>query len=121
MSIYWYDTILSFKMGRDGCCISMNSHQLINLLYTYGLFLLVCYNKLGIVHCTYIGCVVIISKKMYFCLEIFLTFTNSVDPDKMQHYHLGLYCLHKYSFRGFPKNKGLNQGCCFQSARRNWF
>ena len=55
MSIYWYDTILSFKMGRDGCCISMNSHQLINLLYTYGLFLLVCYNKLGIVHCTYIG------------------------------------------------------------------
>ena len=29
-----------------------------------------------------------------------MTFTNSVDPDEMQHYaafHLGLYCLQKYS------------------------
>ena len=34
--------------------------------------------------------------------EIFLTFTNSVDPDEMQHYvpfHLGLHCLPKYAFR----------------------
>ena len=32
------------------------------------------------------------------------TFTNSVDPDEMQHYaafYLGLYCLQKYSFRVF--------------------
>ena len=39
-----------------------------------------------------------------FCLKILLTFTNSVDPDEMQHYaafHLGLQCLQKYSFRGF--------------------
>ena len=40
----------------------------------------------------------------------FLTFTNSVDPDEMQHYaafNLGLHCLQKYPFRGFPVYKGL--------------
>ena len=39
---------------------------------------------------------------MFFCLKIFFTFTNNVDPDEMQHYaafHLGLHCLQKYSFR----------------------
>ena len=38
---------------------------------------------------------------VFFCLKIFFTFTNSVDPDEMQHhaaFHLGLHCL-KYSFR----------------------
>ena len=46
-----------------------------------------------------------------FCLKIFFTLTNSVDPDEMQHYaafhlglhatfHQGLHCLQKYSFRG---------------------
>ena len=47
-------------------------------------------------------------KNCIFCLKI--TFTNSVDPDEMQHnaaFHLGLLCLQKYSFRGFPKHKGL--------------
>ena len=47
----------------------------------------------------------------FFCLKIIFTFTNSVDPDEMQHYaafHLGLHCLQKYSFRGFPQKKGLN-------------
>ena len=37
---------------------------------------------------------------VFFCLKIFFTFTNSVDPDEMQHYaafHLGLHCLQKYS------------------------
>ena len=41
---------------------------------------------------------------------IFFTFSNSVDPDEMQHFtafHLGLHCLQKYSFRGFPEYKGL--------------
>ena len=31
-------------------------------------------------------------------MKIFFTFTNSVDPDEMQHYaafHLGLHCLQK--------------------------
>ena len=35
-------------------------------------------------------------KIVFFCLKIFFTLTNSVDPDEMQHYaafHLGLYCL----------------------------
>ena len=34
---------------------------------------------------------------------------KSVDPDEMQHYavfHLGLYCLQKYSFRGIQNTKG---------------
>ena len=42
-------------------------------------------------------------------MKIFFTFTNSVDPDEMQHYaafHLGLHCLQKYLFRGFPNSKG---------------
>ena len=53
-------------------------------------------NKLGIVHCTYLGV------SGYNCkLKIIFTFTNGVDPDEMQHYaafHLGLHCLQKYSF-----------------------
>ena len=49
---------------------------------------------------------------VFYCLEIFLTFTNSVDPDEMQYhatFHLDLHCLQKYSFRGFPNTnlKGL--------------
>ena len=45
---------------------------------------------------------------VFFCLKIFFTFTNCEDPDEMQHYaafHLGLHCLQKYSFRGFPNTK----------------
>ena len=41
------------------------------------------------------------NKQAFFCLKIFLNFTNSVDPDEMQHFaafHLGLHCLQKYSF-----------------------
>ena len=46
---------------------------------------------------------------VFFCLKIFFTFTNSVDPDEMQYYaafHLCLHCLQKYLFRGFPNTKG---------------
>ena len=57
-----------------------------------------------------LGCQVIILKNIvFFCLKISFTFTNSVDPDEMQHFaavHLGLHCLQKYSFRGFPDTKG---------------
>ena len=45
-------------------------------------------------------------------MKIFFTFKNCVDPDEMQHYaafHLGLHCLQKYSFRGFPSAKVLIQ------------
>ena len=58
------------------------------------------------VHCTYLG---MLGYKLKKILYSFVTFTNSVDPDEMQHYaafHLGLYCLQKYSFRGFPSTKG---------------
>ena len=46
---------------------------------------------------------------VFFCMKIFLTFANSVDPDEMQLYaafHQGLHCLQKYSFRSFPNTKG---------------
>ena len=45
-----------------------------------------------------------------FCPKIFFTFTNSVDPDEMQHYaafHLGLHCFQKVLVNGFPENKWL--------------
>ena len=42
--------------------------------------------------------------------EDLFTFTNSVDPDEMQHnasFHRGLHCLksQNYSFRGFQNTK----------------
>ena len=45
---------------------------------------------------------------VFFVWIYFFTFTNSVDPDEMQHYaafQLGLHCLQKYWFRGFPNTK----------------
>ena len=41
-------------------------------------------------------------------LMFVLIFTNSADPDEMQHYaafHLGLQCLPEYQFRGFQYTK----------------
>ena len=60
-----------------------------------------------------------LSKKCYtICLKIFfVTFTNNVDPDEMQHhaaFHLGRPCLQKYLFRGFPNTKVnmFNEASC---------
>ena len=42
--------------------------------------------------------------------DLFFIVTNSVNTYEMQHYaefHLGLYCLQKYPFGGFPEYKGL--------------
>ena len=79
----------------------------LNHLYTIGLFLLEWYNKLGIVHCTYLWMSGHNFQKniVFFWLKIFFTFTNSVDPDYAA-FHLGLHCLQKFSFRGFPNIKG---------------
>ena len=68
---------------------------------------MVLYNKLGIVHCTYLG-VSDYNFQKNVGRSLF-TFTNCVDPDEMQHYaafHLGLHCLQKYPFRGLPNTKG---------------
>ena len=49
-------------------------------------------------------------KNIVFCLKIFFTFINGVDPDEMQHYaafHLRLHCLQKYLFRVFSEYKGV--------------
>ena len=63
----------------------------------------------------YLGCPLYLSRGFkllflkrilyYFVWKSFFTFTNSVDPDEMQHYaafHLGLHCLQKYSFSNSP-------------------
>ena len=70
-------------------------------------------NKLVIVHTvhTYQG----VSgysfiKYCIFCLNIIFNFTNSVDPDEMQHhaaFHMGFLCLQKYRFGGYRNTKGL--------------
>ena len=44
---------------------------------------------------------------IFLSLKIVLILANSADPDEMQHdaaFHLGLYCLQKYPFRGFLLN-----------------
>ena len=46
---------------------------------------------------------------IFFWSEDVFTFINCVDPDEMQHnaaFHLGLHCLQKYLFKGFPNTKG---------------
>ena len=59
---------------------SVEEKVLVNPFYTYVLFPLVWYSKLGIVHCTYLG---VLGYNFHFCLNIFFTFTNSVDLDEM--------------------------------------
>ena len=73
-------------------------------------------NRFGIVHSTYLGKSGNNFQKniVLFCLKIFFNFTNSVDPDDMQHYsafHLGLNCLQKYSFRDFSNTKCEESEC----------
>ena len=69
------------------CIVCLLGQIQVNPLYTNAFFLLVWYNKLGIVHCTYLGeSGYIFKKQIIFCLKLFFIFTNSVDPDEMQHY-----------------------------------
>ena len=43
---------------------------------------------------TYISVCFIVFKALYFlCLNIFITFTNSVDPNEMQHYAIMLHFI----------------------------
>ena len=57
-----------------------------NPLHTNG-FLLVCYDKLGIVHCSYLGVAgYIFFKNVFFCLKISVTSKNRVDADETQYY-----------------------------------
>ena len=76
----------------------------------------------GIVHCTYLGESGYNFQKYCIILsEDLFIYTNSVDPDKMQHnaaFHLGLHCLKKYSLRGFLNTKGCH-GIILYLFRRN--
>ena len=41
--------------------------------------------EVGIVYCTYLGVSSYnLKKNVFFCLKIFFTFTNSVDPDEIR-------------------------------------
>ena len=105
----WFSKNCLWQCYSQIPCLNINF--IFNPLYTNGFFLLVGYNKVGIVYCTYLGISDSNFKKniAFFCLKISFTFTNSVVPDEMQHYaafHLGLHCLQKWSFRGFPNTKG---------------
>ena len=88
----------------------MGKFEQVNPLYTDEFFLLVGYNKVGIVHYTYLGMSGYNFVK--YCIlssEDLFTYTNSVDPDEMQHcaaFHLDLHCLYQYLFRGFRYTKG---------------
>ena len=49
---------------------------------------------------------------VFLSLKMGISLVNSTDPDEMQRkaaFHVGLHCLPKYPFRGFPKNKELKQ------------
>ena len=66
-------------------------------------------NKLGIVHCTYLGVSGYnFQSILYSFLCIFFTFKDSVDPTEMQHgaaFNLSLNCFQNHSLRGFSNTK----------------
>ena len=63
------------------------------------------------VYCIYLGVTSYNFKKYYISFsefEIDFLLANNADPDEMLHYasfHLDLYCLPKYLFRGFWSSK----------------
>ena len=58
-------------------------------------------------------CQVFLLKILYYLSEVFFTFTNSVNPDEMQHY-LGLFA--NVLVKGFPEYKGLTPKSVLRSA-----
>ena len=73
--------------------------------YTDGFFLLVWYNKVGIVHCTYL-CVsgYNFQNNCILLSQFFFTFTNSVNPGEMPD-NSTLFV--KVPVKGFPVYKGF--------------
>ena len=70
----------------------LNSCTPVNPLYTSnGFFLLIWYNKLGIVHCTYIGVSGYYLKRMYFILRSF--YAPNFEKKLKVHIALGLSVL----------------------------
>ena len=84
-----------------------------NPLCTNGFFFLVCYNKLGMVHCGYQGVTgyhfqIILVFFEILSLKIVFSLANSDNRDEMPHYaafHQGLPCLLKYTFRSHKCTK----------------
>ena len=67
------------------------------------------YNKYGTAHCVLSGVTGrILNYDVFLSINVVLILANSYNPDEMPHYaafHLGLHCLPKYLFRGFPSAK----------------
>ena len=64
----------------------LNCKHTFNPLYTNGYFLLVWYNTLGDSPLYTSRGIGLYKKMHFFCLKIFFTLTNSVDPDEMSHF-----------------------------------
>ena len=57
---------------------------------------------------------------VFFRLKIFFTFTNSVEPDEMQHYaafHLGLFTVCKSTRLGVSRIQSVKQAVKSQIGR----
>ena len=55
------------------------------------------------------------SSQEWYCICLNADFANSADPDKMPPsaaFYLGLHCLQKYPFWGFPSAKSKNGSTC---------
>ena len=94
----------------------------INLLCSNGFFLLVWYNKLGMVHCIYWGVIGynFQIKLYFFSLKIIFVFANSVDSDEMLHnaaFHLGFQCLPKYTYIWVPSIQRVHTHALITSCK----
>ena len=70
--------------------------------------------------CTLRGHAAFLNYDVFLSLKSVLILANSADPDEMQHYaafHLGLRCLPKYPFMGFPYAKGFD---ALHSSHQLW-
>ena len=96
-----------FNQEKFKCIERIQKKQISNNpLYTNGFILLVWYNKLGIVHCTYLGVSGYNFQKILysFVWRSFLPFQTVQSRMKCSIYaafHLGLHCLQKYLLRGY--------------------
>ena len=95
--------IPSHYQSHETAIIKFDDIVLFNHFIPNGFFLLVCYNKLGMVHCIYQGVTGynFQIKIVFLSLMIVLVLGNSADPDEMLQYasfHLGLHCLSKKAF-----------------------
>ena len=85
---------------------SYTPDKIFNHLHTNGFFFLFWYNKLGIIHCTYLGVSGYNIQKIlnYFVWRSFLPLQcRPWWNAALCCFHMGLHCLQNNLFRGFPR------------------